>query len=226
VEVRSPLGARIGRPKPGEDFRHAVQKTYAPTWYPGVDRVEDALPVRLAGGAPVEGVDIKIAKRRTAAIRGHVFSETEGQVDLSLTHVKRGFDSAEFQVIAEGPVETGSAFEIDGVSPGSYYLLGEMKGRNGADRRWAVMPLEIGEDNQDNLDLNLREAVSISGQIRIKGRETRPDEPVLPADGVLVELSRVLGMGIDGDPGVAPVEKRDGSFRIEGVIDRARTDRK
>jgi hypothetical protein len=176
--------------KPVEDFRRAVRRTYAPTWYPGVARASEGLPVRLFDGMVADSIEIQVAKRKTAAVRGRVFSDVEGEANLSLVQVHRGVDSRGFQVIARGTAQTGAEFEIDQLSAGSYYLQAEMKGQTAADRRWAVLPLEIGEENQDGLGLHLRRPVPVSGQVRVEGREDRPGEPVLPADGVRIGLWR------------------------------------
>jgi hypothetical protein len=147
LEARPPLLAVIGEPKPVEDFRNAVQKTYASTWHPGVARVEEALPIKLVEGAVVEGVEIKVTKRRTASIRGRVLGDAEGEVRLMLTAIEKGIDSQGFKVVARGTLRMGSGFQIDQLSPGAYSLLAEMPQLKGADRRWAVLPLQVGEMN-------------------------------------------------------------------------------
>jgi hypothetical protein len=187
---------------------------YAPTWYPGVAREQEAVPVQVAEGIDTDIGDVKIAKRRTASIRGHVFADIDGEVTLCLTEVRHWIESRSYRMVAGGRLQAGGEFQIDGVSPGRYTLVGVMKSDSG--RRAASMPLEIGEYNQDGVDLHLSRGVSISGRVRIRGRED--EEPALPEEGVLVRLSRVFGSAMEGDPRAVPVARGDGSFRIDGVV--------
>jgi len=163
LEVRPPLLAAIGEPKPVEDFRNAVQKTYTSTWHPGMERLELALPVKLVEGAAVEGVQVEVTKKRTASVRGRLLSDLTGEVRLSLTAVQNRVGSRGYMVIARGTRNAGAEFEIDDLSPGAYHLFAEMPGLTGSERRWASMTLEVGEQNQDGVDLQLREGVAITG---------------------------------------------------------------
>jgi hypothetical protein len=216
LEVSPPYATQIGAPKPVEDFRHAVERNYARSWYPGIERVEEALPVKVVQGVDLEGVEIKIEKRRTAAIRGRILSEegetAKGDVHLSLTRVTKQIAARSFEGIVRGDLKIGSEFEIDRLSPGTYHLEATAE-----DRSAAVM-LQVGEENQDGLDLYLSKGVAVTGRVRIEGREDNPDEPALPSDEVRVELERLVGWRSDRDPAVAQVASKDGSFTIERVI--------
>jgi hypothetical protein len=50
LEVRTPLGQQIGEPKPSRDFPNDILMGYLPSWHPGVERLEEALPVKLRDG--------------------------------------------------------------------------------------------------------------------------------------------------------------------------------
>jgi protocatechuate 3,4-dioxygenase beta subunit len=214
LEALPPLMRTIGEPKPVEDFRHAVQKTHASTWYPGVERFEEAAPVRVVEGVVVEGLEIKTSKRRTAAIRGRVLGDPPGEVSLGLTRIHKGVDSRGFEIIAKGKLQTGAAFEIDRLAPGSYYLIADAV----EDRRFALMPLEIGEENQDGLDLHLRKPLTLTGTVRVEGRERKPEDPALPSEGMRVGVWRVSSLALGSDPRPVPVESQGGTFTLDGVI--------
>ncbi len=218
LEVQHPMRRKIDRPAPEEDFRHAVRKTYASVWYPGVERIEEAMPVRVAEGIVVQDLELKASKRRTAAIRGRVLGDATGEAHLMLTKVNKQINSVGYEGIAQGTVNIGSEFEIDRLAPGVYYLLADLPDRTGSERRWAILPLEIGEENKEGLDPYLRPAIPIRGRVRIADREVRPDEPALEVDNLRIGLWRMLGMGIQGDAGPALVNSKDGAFSFEGVI--------
>jgi hypothetical protein len=203
-----------------EDFRHAVRKDYASSWYPGVERFEDAVPVKVLPGTGIEGLEIKIEKRILTALRGRVAADdsTEGEVQVSLVRVATQVHAIQIAVTAQGTVKIGAEFEIDNVPPGTYSLRAEALGREKADGRWASMPLQVGEENQDGLDLVLRKAVRVTGRVRIEGREDNSGEPALSTDDVRVSLSPTVGFGSAPFPAPAQVAVKDGAFAFEGVI--------
>ena len=221
LKVQPPFGARIGAPKPVEDFRHAVQKGYAPSWYPGVDSVEEAVPVHLAPGAHIEGVEIGISKKRVASIRGRVLGDEAAAktgVHLDLSRVTRGVQTAEFSSVAQGNLQLGSEFEIANLPPGAYHLSARTPGLEKANAKYAAMTFQVGEENQDGLDLYLSKGVAVTGRVRIEGREDDPRKPALPTEDMQVSFEPAIGLGSDYDPAPAPVAARDGAFRVEGVI--------
>ncbi len=222
-EIRQPLDTTIGEPKPVEDFLHAADLNYTRTWYPGVARKEEALPVKVIAGAGVEGVEIEIAKRRTASIRGRIFGDEQaianGDVSLMLGRMERDIFSISYSVIARGKSKVGSGFQIDRLSPGTYWLSASSRGRTPAEWRAARIALTVGEENQEGFDLHLTAGATIKGRVRMEGREEKPDEPALPADtDIRVGLAPMTRAG-SVDPGERPAPARaaDGAFLIEGV---------
>ncbi len=218
LEVHFPLGAKIGKPNPVEDFRHSVQETYVPTWYPGVERVEEAVPVRVAEGIVVQNLELKAARRRTAAIRGRVLGDTTGEAHMVLMRIRQHLNGFGQEGVAEGTVNIGSGFEIDKLIPGAYLLVADLPGRTGPDGLWALLKFEVGDENQEGLDLNLRPSISISGRVCIQGREEKPEQPALPVDDIHIGLRPMFGGGVQSNAAPAPVVAKDGSFRLEGVF--------
>jgi hypothetical protein len=220
LDVHPPDADRLRTPQPVEDFRHAVQKGYVPSWYPGVDRVEEALPVHVAPGAGIDAGEIRLSKKRIASIRGRVLGDEAAKADafLSLTAVTKPIHGGgEFRGVAQGNLQIGSEFEFANLSPGAYYLSAQ-SGFEKTEAKYAVMTLEIGEENQDGLDLYLTKGLAVTGRVRIEGREDDPDKPALPKDDVQVRLDPLIGFGTDHDPAPAPVASRYGAFAFEGVI--------
>jgi hypothetical protein len=215
LEVRAPLRASIEEPEPVGDFQSVVQKSYASMWYPGVERSEDAALLTLVEGVPIEDVDIKVAKRRTASLRGVILGGEDpvavSEVTLQLVRTRHGIERRRFSVVARGSLKPGAEFEIDRVFPGTYYLFAS------ANQLSAVMPLEVGEENQDGLVLYLRNGVTLTGRVRIEDREDRADDPALPSEGVRVGLQPMTRTRISSDPGPTVINSRDGSFTFGDV---------
>jgi hypothetical protein len=203
--VHPPSADKIGAAKPVEDFRHAVQRSYAPTWYPGVDRREEAVAVHVAPGAGVGSVEIRLSKRRLASIRGHVCD-----AHLYVTQCTRSIRLSETRTIAQADVKLGSEFEVANLSPGTYCLQAVTPEKQG------LMTIEVGEENQDGLDLHLTRGVALGGMVRIDGHEDDPDKPALTGDSTRVQLDKLIHV-FGRDPVPAPVASQDGRFTIEGV---------
>ncbi len=213
LEVRPPHANRIESPRPVEDFRHAVQYGYAPTWYPGVDRREEAATVHVAPGAGLEGVEIRLSKKRIASLRGHVLDEEAAantEVHLLLDRLTGRIGLSESSFAAQGDVKVGSEFEIANLSPGAYEL------RALTPEKQALMTIEVGEENQDGLDLVLTKGLSLNGRVRMEGRDDDPEKPALPGAGARVQLDSLIRF-VGRDPDPAPVAPTDGTFTIERV---------
>jgi hypothetical protein len=218
LQVTEPLARTIEEAKSVEDFRNAAEKVYAEWWYPGVAR-DAALPLTLIEGIAVEGIEVKIPKRRVASIRGRIFGgehAAEGnEVSVMLGVTDRQIVGRSFGVVARGKLKTGSTFQVDRVSPGTYWLSAELPAQTERDRQWAVLTFQVADENIDGLDLHLRNGLTISGRVRIEGREPKPDEPVLPDGDVQVDLSPLIRVSSTREKG-ATVRASDGAFILEG----------
>ena len=213
LKVQPPHAEKIETPKPAEDFRHAVQYGYAPAWYPGVDRREEAVTVRVTPGGRFEGVEIQVSKRRIASIRGRVLGDkaaANGDAHLSVTQITRSLQVTEMRGVAQGDVKLGSEFEIANLSPGTYELRAQTP------EKQALMRIEVGDENQDGLDLYVTKGVTLNGRVRIDGHQDDPDKPALPGDSTRVQLDLLIRY-IGRDPTPAAVASKDGKFAIEGV---------
>ncbi|MCP5120302.1 MAG: carboxypeptidase regulatory-like domain-containing protein, partial [bacterium] len=86
-----------------------------------------------------------------------------------------------------------------------------------AETRFASLKFQLGERNLEGLDLALLSLVTVTGQVRIEGREPEPGQPVLPTDDLEIRLRWPSGGG--GTPWIppAPVQAEDGSLVIKAV---------
>ncbi len=223
LEVRPPYAEKIGEPTPVKDFKEAVQITYSRSWYPGVPRREEAAPITVLAGGGAEGIDIKIAKRRTASVRGRVILEEgtlkqDETVFLSLQFIERTrFGAVMFVSAASGKIKPGAGFQMDRLSPGTYWLMASTQGRSRAERLWAGMNLQVGEENLDGLDLYMRKGYTVTGRIRMDGHVAKTDEPALPKEGIKANLAPLIRAPMFDESDV-DVRSKDGLFEIPGVI--------
>ncbi len=221
IGIRPPFGEKIGEPTPVKDFKTAVQITYARSWYPGVPRREEAAPITVSAGGGAEGIDFKVAKRRTASVRGRVFLAggtlaAEESILVFLEQIDRRFGAAMFSTTARGQVRPGAGYQIDRLSPGTYWLQAHTPGRTRAQRLCAGILLQVGEENLDGQDLYLRKGFTVTGRVRMEGRTAKPEEPVLPGETVEANLAPLVRAPMFDERPV-PVRSRDGSFAIESV---------
>jgi hypothetical protein len=76
--------------------------------------------------------------------------------------------------------------------------------------------VDVGEENQDGLDLLLRKGATVTGRVRIAGRDAPLGKPALPTADVKVDVEPLVRMRfMDERP--SPVDAATGVFTIEGV---------
>jgi len=222
LEVRSPLGAKAGEPAPTEDFLGDVLTGYVTTWYPGVGRVQEAVPVKLWEGAPAQEVEMRVRRTEIARIRGRVLGGSQGaensEVLLALARVEQTLVGRTQEILARGKVHVDSEFEIDGVPPGNYWLTASTYDPAGAERQAALLAIEVSSKNQQGLDLLLKKGIRVTGRVRIEGDEHRRDRPALPVDGARLLLRPLLRLIPNSKSFVVPIRGSDGSFSIEGIF--------
>jgi len=218
LRFRLPPQAKVEDPTSIEDFRDVEFTSYVPFWYPGMDAVEQAAPLILGSRGKLEGNDVWVSKRRTAGVRGRVVGdEAVGPVAVSLTEIERRTNGESYRGFARGERSVGSAFEIGKIHPGYYWLLAETVDEDAGEKLYASLTFEVGVENLDGMDLHLRPGLTVSGRMKIAGREENPDEPALPGEDTRVGLFPISRGSLDGDSPV-PVRSEDGSFVIERVV--------
>jgi len=239
LEVVQPYQTEISEPTPVDDFVRAEQYAYASYWYPGAETVEQSIPVSLLGGGSIEDIEIPVARRRVASIRGRVLGEeSEGEVRLTLNHMHITATSRGAGPIVSGIWTMNSEFQIDGLLPGTYQLTAttntddvsalppqmsqppqpRLSSPSPAETRQGSLRFELGDQNIDGLDFVLLSNVAVKGEVRIQGQETRPGQPVLPSDDMSIYLRSPSG-GVPGPPvSPAQVSAEDGSLAIGSVF--------
>ena len=203
-----------------DEFRANARPAYVRSYYPGVERREQAQTLTLLSGAPLEGIDFKLARHKAAAIRGCVRSDMEpdqlGDVRLGLMSVEvQGTTTSYGTAAADKSVRAGDCFRLEGLSPGTYCLIAVAAKTNPGEARQAFAFLDLDDQRMDNVDLNLVKGFPIHGRIRL--------DETLSADAakdvrLKVSLSPQGRSSIEGEGEAVEVSSADGSFTLPDVF--------
>jgi hypothetical protein len=209
--LASPPGAPISRPIESGSLVPEAQDAYAALYYPGVLEADSASPVLLPEGGEINDADFRLRRIRAVTLRGRLISPmgklSLGQVQVVLAHNEK--NSASYIDRATAAVDTATGrFEIHGVAPGSYLLVGSaLIAGHGLSGR---IPVEISATAPpEEITLTLAPAIDIPGQMEVEGAQRGS------APNSIVRLTAAEGLA----PGPQPAGKiaADGSFHLPGV---------
>ncbi|MBI1787988.1 MAG: carboxypeptidase regulatory-like domain-containing protein [Acidobacteria bacterium] len=185
-------------------------ESYAPTYYPGSTDPAAAAQLDIPSGGEVRGISLSLQRTRTVRVRGKVVNPggrlAGGAVFLTPRGPSVGMMSMMQRNATNWQQATG-AFEIRGVTPGSYTLAADLFQEN--KRMTARLPLEVGGSNVDELVLTFTPGGELQGTVKIDGQaETSLGE-------INVSL-RPREMQFFGGASGGRV-KEDGTFALQGV---------
>ena len=219
LEIAPKIRERFHRDEAGGDFKRSVASSYVRSYYPGVERPEEAATLTLLPGRRLDGTDFKIAKRRAASIRGRVFAdvdaETIGEVNVMLNMTQIQGTTRSFRSIARDKLRVGDSFIVDSLAPGTYYLFATARASDPKERRSGFTFFTVEDRNIDGVDVYLWRGATVRGRVVI-------EEPLLPLlekdQSVRVSLSP-QGRAGSASPAERPVDVSmpDGAFTLEGV---------
>lgn len=219
LELQSKFREKFLPGETGDDFKAAVSYTYVRSYYPGVERPEEAAVVTLLPGASLENVDFKIAQRKSASIRGRVSADADadviGEVNVMLITTQVQGDTRSFRTLAGDKLRAGDSFIVDSLAPGTYYLFATARASDPKERRSGFTFFTVEDRNIDGVDVYLWRGATVRGRVVI-------EEPLLPLlekdQSVRVSLSP-QGRAGSASPAERPVDVSmpDGAFTLEGV---------
>jgi len=176
------------------------------TWYPNTQDAAAASPVEVAAGSQLRGIDLSLAKRRTYRVRGKV-TDASGSAGGRIMVMLRSRAAHSTFVNRPANLDRAGNFEIAGVTPGAYTLIAMLPGRGRS--LSARMPVDVGDDNLDNLNVVINPPLDVSGKLRVEGQTS------VSLTGMRVGLS-AREPGVFGGAVPGRVEA-DGSFTLAGV---------
>jgi Carboxypeptidase regulatory-like domain len=189
---------------PGDQIRGSRQPSaFTTTFYPSTTDVGHAVPVDVAAGALLRGIDIHLRREGAYAVRGKLppGESSQGFANYFIQIYPREGD----RISPFGTRRTNEAFEINGVTPGSYAIVGV---RTDVDKRtYAYQSVDVVNEDVDVGLLTFSPGVDISGVVQIEGGKTRPPD-------LRVSLQQ-SGPSMSGSPSAEV--KADGSFVLHDV---------
>jgi 5-hydroxyisourate hydrolase-like protein (transthyretin family) len=193
------------------------EEAYIPVYYPGTNDVQSATPINLPAGTVFSGVDLTVVAVRAVRVRGQVINGATGQparnANLVLQPRSRGGIGSRLQGFRSPTINDQGVFEIRGVGPGSYELLGIINDRN--NRMFGTVPLEVGNADVQNVTVVISPGLSIAGRISIEGSNASAQGS---SSSVMRISLRRSGGEAQFEPGQAsaPVQA-DGTFTLQQV---------
>ncbi|HTW67874.1 MAG TPA: carboxypeptidase regulatory-like domain-containing protein [Bryobacteraceae bacterium] len=159
------------------------QLSYAVTFFPEAQKMSDAVPVKIAPGDEVDGIDIFLTLVHTVHVRGHVIGASEGGVVTGASVALRWNDpdnTASVSAPISVTVDKDQNFDITGVTSGPYLLIASGV-ENGVTLTGRV-PINIGESDVSNADILVGPESKWNGKVSMEG-----DDAPLPK-GLVVSL--------------------------------------
>jgi hypothetical protein len=186
-----------------------------PTWYPSAPDVESSVPITLAAGQQLSGLDIRL--RLGAGSNLHIRGKLTGLQDIPVLSAGQGrfFGPA---ILAQrvsaamdrdksygGTIRSDSSFDIVGVPSGTYDIW--IKQGFPVSTLLGHATVQVDDRDVENVAIELHPPQSLSGAIRIEGGETANPPHIS------ISLEPVDFPG--SDRFTAP--KEDGSFEFEDL---------
>lgn len=181
------------------------QESYAPTYYPGATTPESAAPIEVTAGAQLRGMDIRLRKAGTVRLRGRVVgSQKKPTRNTAVRLVQQSDTLFSFSPRMVRQLDPNGGFTLSGVTPGSYWLVGETAEDN--ELMMGRIPVEVGSASIDDLTLTLSRPGELSGVVKFSGCDVKPSA----LRGVL-EMA-TFGLGFPGFE-----VKDDATFAVKNV---------
>jgi hypothetical protein len=208
-------------PAPQTSRDDQASEGYIPVYYPGTLDAQSAAPINLPAGIVFSGVDLTVAPVRTLRIQGQVINGATGQptrnANINLVPVQRaGNGGRRGGIRAPGNlrsrnIDDQGGFEMRGVVPGSYELVGLLNDRN--NRMTASLPLEVGNADVRNVSLVIMPGFTLAGLVTIEGQQSGTGNQDLPKIRVMLRPDSVP---VAGAPPASAVQA-DGTFTLQQV---------
>jgi protocatechuate 3,4-dioxygenase beta subunit len=188
---------------------HGPDEGYARTFYPGTSDPTGAVAINVVPGAQLRGVDITLLKTRTWRIRGKVINGLGESLPRPVHIMLLPREKARMGYYPSATTQIRDAdgtFALRGVTSGAYILLAQCWDEGKA--YVARQPVDVGNDNVENISLLLGSGMDLKGVVRVDG----PGGTALGNLQVSLAPQEMLRMGMQG----AKVAD-DGSFSLSNV---------
>lgn len=191
---------------------------FAPTYFPGVPSVGDALRITVGVGEENSNASFALISTHLVTVEGIVISAEGTPVTGGRVMLSPADSSGALMSMGggnSGNVDRSGRFRITNVAPGQYVAQARVPSARNTGQI-ARVPVTVGGDKVENVTL-----VMVAGG-RIRGRITTDTGEPLPLQGqrvlVFANPVAVSNMSFGGGSGNARVNP-DGTFEIAGLAD-------
>jgi hypothetical protein len=168
--------------------KDAALLAYPPMYFPGVTDIGAAMAVEVAAGASRQGVDIRMVKAVGRRVSGRIVVPAGMKLPRTYVALQAGAaDDVSPRALQTAVVTTGNgttAFEFHAVFPGRYVLRSDSE----ESKYYVQVPLDVGDQDIDGLQLPLQPFIKMAGRIRWDG-EKRTEGAATPV--IRLDQSRI-----------------------------------
>jgi hypothetical protein len=180
-----------------------------PTYFPSTLDPGSAVPVEVAPGQDVAGINITIRKGQLFRVTGRLMGGSPQEMTAVVLSLMPRGDAVALRGGGSARVNPDGSFEITRVRPGSYFLLAQRMNR-AASGLAAKLPVDVSASDITGLVVPFTEPVTVTGSVKIDSPQTgaaqlRPVLSLLSADGLPV-----------GVPAARSTEA--GAFKLDAVF--------
>ena len=141
-----------------------LERSFQPTYYPGVLSAEDAVPVQLAAGADVGGFDITIIQARSYSVSGRVLMPNGSPAQSVWIMSSNESNKGVFAMMGRSTdTNLNGDFSLSGLVPGRHRLYTRAGG--GEDMQMASTTVDVADQDLNGLTLVLGKGAQITGSI-------------------------------------------------------------
>ncbi len=181
-----------------------------PTYFPSTLDASSAVPVEIAPGQDVGGINITIRKGQLYRITGRLMGGAPQEMTaVALSLMPRGAAPG-LRGGAGARVNQDGSFEITRVRPGSYFLLAQRMNRAGSGLA-AKLPVDVSTSDITGLVVPFTEPVTLAGTVKMDSQQT----------GAAAQPRAVVSLtSVDGLPAGAPAARAadGGAFKMDAVF--------
>lgn len=209
----------------GESGAQQVSTGFAPTYYPGVTAMQDALPVTVGLQAEAGNVDFVLQLVPTARVSGIVTGPDGAPAAGGSVTMSPEDDAAMGRLFSNysSGVRPDGSFVIMNVPPGRYVAFARGMGRRGGDALFAVQPVAVAGSDVSSVNLMLTTGLTVSGTVTAEAGASTPSA-LTRVRVSLVSLSSLpiptpapSGVLLDGSFSITPVVPGSYLVRTSGL---------
>ena len=163
-------------PRPFIAYPQREMRSFAPTYYPGVLRVEEAASIEVTPGEEVGGFNLTVIEAFTYSVSGRVLTpEGEPAHSVWIMSMKESGDDLTSMMGPNTDTNTDlqGKFKVAGLLPGRHRLYARAEG--GEDAQMASATIDVVDRDLRGLTLVLGRGADVTGRFVVEGENSAVD---------------------------------------------------